>query len=105
MDRRVSLVLCRGYWRIGSSRTPRTFADNERLVCNVFRHRSVPSPRMATEKTPRCRYFSARAVARCTAHFDCRTHLGRVRAAPAFFAPMIARDLSFPAAVAQLVLV
>ena len=50
MDRRVGLVLCRGYWRIGSSRTPRTFADNERLVCNVFRHRSVPSPRMATEE-------------------------------------------------------
>jgi hypothetical protein len=77
-----------GCWRIGSSDTPRTFADNQRMVCAVFRYSSLPSPRVATEKIQRCRCFSARAVFRCTADFDCRAHLSRLRAAPALLAAM-----------------
>ena len=87
----MGVVLCRGYWRISSSHTPRTLADNQRMVCHVFRYRRLPSPRIATEKIQRCRCFSARAVFRCTADFDCRAHLGRLRAAPALLVVMNAQ--------------
>jgi len=88
MGQRMGVVLCRGYWRIGASHAPRTFTDNQRVVRDVFRCRNLSSPHIATEKIQRCRCFSARSVFRCAADFDCRAHLGRLRAAPALLAAM-----------------
>lgn len=84
----MGVVFCSGYWWIGTSHTPRTVADNQRMVCDVFRHRGLPSSRFADEEIQRPGGFNARAVLRCNADFDRGTHLGRLRAAPALLAAM-----------------